>query len=588
MTPDILLTLLVLLAAITLFATEKLPVDMVAMLVLASVLVLGLVTPDQALSGFASQATITVAAMFVLSAGLSRTGALRVVGRLFARVRQPWLLTLLVMATLGGLSAFVNNTAAMAVFLPIVLGVAATRGFSASRVLIPMSYAAQMGGVCTLIGTSTNLLVHSLAQQHGLPGFSLFEFSGLGLVTMAAGFAYVLLFGRWLLPDRPAADLSERYALGSFITELRVLEGSPLIGQSVADARLLQTHGVYVLELLRGERKSWAPRAEVLRAGDVLLVRGDWQRLTDLKDSTRLALEPEFRLRDEQFDSAERVLTEVMVAPGSRLVGHSLRELEFQWHYNATALAIHRRGTVVREALRDVRLDVGDILLLLAPAEEMRHLRANRNLVVLSERGDESAAQRRGWIAIAIMAAVVGVAALEWLPIVAAAILGCIALVLSRCLAPEEVYDAVDWRVIILLAGVLPLGVAMQNSGAAGFLADHVIGALGPYGPLAALAGLYLVTAVLTEVMSNNAAAVLLTPIAIATAQSLDASAAPFLVAVAFAASTSFATPVGYQTNTMVYNVGGYRFGDFLRIGVPLNLLFFALAVLLIPRFWPF
>lgn len=582
------LTLGVLVGAIALFATEKLPVDVVAMLVLACVLVLGLVSPAEALSGFASQATITVAAMFVLSAGLSRSGALNAVGRWFARIKTGWVFTLAVMLTLGGMSAFVNNTAALAVFLPVVLTVAAANRFSASKVLIPMSYAAQMGGVCTLIGTSTNLLVHALAQDMGLRGFSLFEFAPLGLITMAAGMVYLTLVGPWLLPDRRGAELSENYELGKYITELRVMPGSPLIGQSVAEARLGEKHGIYVLELLRGEEKIWSPRAQKLAEGDVLLARGDWSRLSAFKDQARLELEPEFTLRDSQFSDAEQVLTEVMVAPGSRLIGHTLAELDFQWHYNATALAIHRRGEVSRDKLKDTRLTIGDVLLLVTSPDEMRALRGNRNLVVLSEREEPGGNRRKAWIAIAIMLAVVGVAFLEWLPIVASAILGCIALVALRCLEPEEVYEAIDWRVIVLLAGVLPLGIALQKSGAADFIAAHSMGLVGGWGPLAALATLYLLTATLTEAMSNNASAVLLTPIAAASAQALGVDPTPFLVAVAFAASTSFATPVGYQTNTMVYNAGGYRFTDFVRIGVPLNLLFWIIAVVCIPIFWPF
>ncbi len=584
---EALLTLAILAAAIVLFATEKLPVDMVAMLVLASLLLLGLVTPEQGLSGFSSEATITVAAMFVLSAGLSHSGALRSIGRWLARIRSGWLFTLTVMVMLGGMSAFVNNTAALAVLLPVVLAVAAANKFSVSRILIPMSYAAQMGGVCTLIGTSTNLLVHSIAQDMDLPGFSLFEFAPLGLLTMAAGIAYLMLFGRWLLPDRRGEELTENYQLGKYITELRVGAGSRLVGQSVAEAKLGERYGIYVLELLRGEEKIWAPRAQTLRADDVLLVRGDWERLTRVKDEFALELEPEFQLRDSLFHGGDQVLTEVMVAPGSRFVGQTLKELEFNWHYNATALAIQRRGQVVREKLKDVRLYIGDVLLLLTTRDEMRVLRGNPNLIVMSEREDASYNRWRAVTAIAIMAAVVAAAALGWLKIVVAALLGSVALLLTRCLDPKDVYQAIDWRVIMLLAGILPLGIALQNSGAAGFLAGTMMDLVGDWGPIAALAVTYLITALLTEAMSNNAAAVLMAPIAVASAQALDSNPTAFLVAVAFAASTSFATPVGYQTNTMVYNAGGYRFTDFVRVGAPLNLLFWLLAVMLIPVFWP-
>jgi di/tricarboxylate transporter len=589
-----LLVLAVLAGAVYLFSTEKLPVDLVALLVLASLLVLGLVTPAEALSGFSSEATITVAAMFVLSAGLQASGALHALGRLLAKVRWPWLFLLVLMLVVGPISAFVNNTAAVAVFLPIVLAAAAASRQSPSQLLIPLSYAAQMGGVCTLIGTSTNLLVNSLARDLGHPGFGLFDFAPVGLVTMGVGFVYILAFRRWLLPHHaPAQGLTDAYELGKYLTELRVMPGSRLLGRSVAEARLGEKHGVFVLELLRGEEHVWAPRAERVREGDVLLVRGDWSKLSALKDDLGLEIDPEFTLSDQSFSAGDgdgdgRAFAELMVAPNSRFVGATIASLDFHWHYNATVLAMQRRGEVLRESLKQVELQVGDILLVLAAPDEIAQLRRNPNVVVLSEREREQVSRRKVVLSLAIMAAAIGVAALGWLPIVASALLGCIALVALRVLMPEEAYGAIDWRVIMLLAGVIPLGIAMQKSGLAGVLAGGVVELIGPFGPLAVLAGIYLVTAVLTELMSNNATAVLLTPIAFSTAVSMELSPTPFIVAVLFAASTSFATPVGYQTNTMVYGPGGYRFADYLRFGIPLNLLFWVIAVLAIPVFFPF
>ncbi|MDZ3822523.1 MAG: SLC13 family permease [Pseudoxanthomonas sp.] len=573
--------------AVALFASEKLPVDIVALLVLVLLLVLGLVTPAQGLSGFSSQATITVAAMFVLSAGLQRTGALRFVAGAIARWgHRPWLLVLMVMASVGLVSAFVNNTAAVAVFLPLVMAATAQRGMSHSKVLIPLSYASQMGGVCTLIGTSTNLLVHSIARDMGLPGFAMFEFTLLGLVTMAVGFAYLLLAGPWLLADRRGGELIRDYQLGKYITELRVPHGAALVGRSVEEAKLGE-QGVYVLELLREDGKVWSPRSERLRAGDVLLVRGDWQQIQALHERERLAFEPEFRLRDEALQDDDRLLVEAMVAPNSRLAGNTLAGTEFHWHTSAAVLAIQRRGEVIREQLKHVPLALGDVLLLLVPAGEMAELRANPNLLVLTEKEDDRGSRRRAPLALAIMAGVVALAALGVADIVVTALAGAVLMVLAGCLRADEIYDAIDWRVIILLAGVLPLGIALTSSGAAQAVAAQAMALVGGAGPVAALAVVYLLTSLLTEAMSNNACAVLMAPIAVATAQGLGVDPTPFLVAVAFAASTSFATPVGYQTNTMVYNAGGYRFGDFVRIGVPLNLLFAVVAIVLIPVFWP-
>ncbi|MCX7034511.1 MAG: SLC13 family permease, partial [Arenimonas sp.] len=404
---DAILTLCVMAGAVALFVSEKLSVDIVAILALSALVLLGVVGPDVAISGFANEATITVAAMFVLSAGLQRTGALRALGLLFARIHWPWAFGLAVMMTVAAVSAFVNNTAAVAVFLPIVLAATAAKNLSPSKYLIPLSYAAQMGGVCTLIGTSTNLLVNSLAKDLGQPGFSLFEFTALGLACTVAGITYLMTVGRWLLPDRAATAITETYELGKYITELRVMPGSPLIGQSVAQSKLAEKFSVYVLELQRGLDQVWSPRAEVLQAGDVLLARGDWSRLSELKDQMRLEIEPEFQLRDDQLTGASQSLVEVMVAPNSRFAGETLRELDFRWHYNATVLAVHRRGEVLREKIREVTLNVGDILLMLAPRDELPSLRRNPNLVVVTERDDETASRKRAPLALLIMAAVI-------------------------------------------------------------------------------------------------------------------------------------------------------------------------------------
>jgi di/tricarboxylate transporter len=574
--------------AVVLFASEKLPVDIVALLILVLLLVLGLVTPAQGLSGFSSQATIAVAAMFILSAGLQQTGALRFVAEVIARYgTRPWLLVLLVMLSIGFVSAFVNNTAAVAVFLPLVMAATAQNKVSPSRVLIPMSYASQMGGVCTLIGTSTNLLVNSIAQDMGLPGFSMFEFTLLGLASMAVGFTYLLVFGRWLLPERRGDELTENYQLGKYITELQVPEDSPLVGKSVEEAKLGE-QGVFVLELLRDESKTWAPRAQKIQAGDILLLRGEWDKISTVRERAKLEFEPDFKLRDKTLQDKDMVLVEAMVAPNSRFAGYSLTALNFKWHTNATVLAIQRRGQVLREQVKAVPLNLGDVLLLLVPATEMRELRANQNLVVLTEKEDDSASRRKAPVALAIMAAVVAAAALGLAPIVVTAIAGSVLMVVTGCLDADDMYDAIDWRVIILLAGILPLGIALSESGAAGYLAGQAMAMVGDSGPLVALAVLYIVTALLTEAMSNNASAVLLAPIAFATATGMGVDPTPFLVAVTFAASTSFATPVGYQTNTMVYNAGGYRFTDFVKIGVPLNILFAIVAIWLIPKIWPF
>lgn len=589
MTIEIGLVLFIAVMAIALFATEKLRIDAVALLVLCALAVLDLVSPAQALSGFSNQATITVAAMFILAAGLQNSGALSGIGRLLGQAKSPFMFLLTLFGVLAVVAPFVNNTAVVAVFMPLVMTAAASIGMSASKALIPLSYVSQMAGVCTLVGTSTNLLVNAMARDMGHPGFSMFEFTPLGVICFVAGCFYLLTLGRWLLPDTRGAELVDHYELGKYITELRVMPDSSLIGLSVEGAKLGEKYGVYVLELMRGEEKSWSPRSQVLQEGDVLIARGDWSKLDKLKKDAGLEINSEFKLRAHMLEEGtQQVLAEVMIAPRSRVIGSSLAMLDRRWQHSAIVLAIHRRGEVVRKRLKDVRLNVGDVLLMLMPVSEMSALRKDSSLIVLSQREADKVKGWRAPFALITMILVIGISALGWVPIAITSLIGAVVITLAGCLESDESYDVIDWRIIILLAGLLPLGVAMTQTGAAEFIVANSIGLVSDSGPLVVLAVLYLMALFLTEFMSNAAAAVLLTPIGMSTAAMLEVDATPFLIAVTFAASTSFATPVGYQTNTMVYNAGGYRFIDFVKIGLPLNLIFWVLGVIFIPVFWPF
>ena len=599
---EIVLVLIIFAAAMFLFVTERFPVELVSLLVLGSLLLVGLVgetwnfvdpekwiTVPEAVSGFSNPAVVTVAAMFILSAGLQKTGALVVIGRaLVALGRNETILLVVTMVFIGAVSAFVNNTAAVAVFLPLVLMVCAQHNISPSRLLIPLSFASQFGGVCTLIGTSTNLLVSSISENNGLGAFSMFEFASLGVILVAAGMFYFLVAGRWLLPARKRAELTETYQLREYVTELRVLSSSPLVGKTILDSGLSKQLDLTVLEILRDKQKIWSPLNERLMAGDILLVRGKVETLMNLRAKTGLEIEPEFKLKDAALASQELTLVEVLVAPRSRLAGRTLAETAFRWRYHAIVLALQRQGQLLREKLSDVHLDYGDALLLLLRKDDLPLVRGNDNLIFLSEMDTPKLRRGRAFTAMLIIAITIALAALRIAPILVSAILGALAMVLTRCLTFEQAKVAIDWRVIFLLAGVLPLGIALERSGGAMFLAQYTLGQIGQFGPLAVLAAVYLLTAVLTECMSNNAAAVLVAPIAISTAVGMGISPKPLLMAVTFAASTSFATPVGYQTNTMVYGPGGYRFADFIKVGLPLILIFWMLSVYFIPKFWPF
>ena len=586
MTPDMLLTFLVLAGAVALFVSEKMPPEVVAMLTLAALLTLRLVTTEEALSGFSSPATVTVAAMFVLSAGLQHSGSLNRLGEAIARIRWGWLLALVMMLLTAGVSAFINNTAAVAVFLPLIIAAAVANNLPPSKFLIPLSYAAQFGGVCTLIGTSTNLLVDSMARQAGHAGFSIFEFSQLGLVFVVTGTAYMMFARTFLLPDLGVPQRADSGHAGRYVVELLVPPKSAAIGRRGAE--LLDDDGdVVVLEIFRDGAALPSPRGTEVEAGDRLLVRGSWNDVEQAR--RRLKLAYDHVAHDLEGDDEDgRLHAEAMVAPGSHLVGHSLADVRFAHVYHARVQGLHRHRLSIRQPLDRVPLAVGDVLLLDAPESGLELMRADPGLVVLGEREQTRTSIRRSLIALGILTAVVAAAAAGLMSIVASAIIGCCALLLLRVLRPEEAYAAIDWRVVLLLAGVLPLGIALQNSGAAALIADFSIGLVGGFGPVATLAVIYIMTSLLTEVMSNNASAALVVPIAIATAESLGLDSKPFLVAVAFAASTSFATPISYQTNTMVYAAGGYRFRDFVKVGLPLNLIFIVLAVALIPRYFPF
>lgn len=585
---QILLVIGITLVAIYLFATEKLRMDMVAVLVLATLAVLDLVTPQQALSGFSNQATITVASMFVLAAGLQKSGALSGIGWLFSRTKSPLLFLLLLFTVLAIIAPFVNNTAVVAVFMPLVIAATARIGMPASKALIPLSFVSQMAGVCTLVGTSTNLLVNGIAKDLGHPGFTMFEFTPLGLICLAAGCAYLLIFGRWLLPDTRNAGFVEHYDIGKFLTELRVMPGSRLIGKTIQESRLGEQKGVFILELLRGKHRVAGAQTQTLQEDDILLARGDWSKLVELTRKAGLEINSQFKFKARLLDEADQVITEVMIAPNSRAADRTLEALDRSWNHNAVVLAIQRRGEVLCEKLKDVRLDVGDILLLITSSADAPALRRDPDVIVLSER---EAAKPKGWrgtFALLTMALVIGIPVIGWAPIAITSLVGAVAMTLAGCLDADGVYDAIDWRIVVLMAGLLPLGVAMSQTGTAAFVVEHTIGLVRDLGPHVVLAVMYLVALLLAELMSNSAAAVLLTPIGISTAQMLGVDATPFLVAVTFSASTSFLTPVGYQTNTMVYTAGGYRFTDFVKVGLPLNLIFWVLGVIYIPRFWPF
>ena len=577
--------------AVVLFVTEKFSTDIVAILVMIVLLVSRVLTPAEGLAGFANTATVTVGAMFVLSAGMFRSGAVNFVGKALGRLAQhsSRLMLFVLMVGVGVLSSFLNNTAAVAILIPVVIVVARRAKTSPSKLLMPLSFASMFGGMCTVLGTSTNILASSIAEQAGLGAFSMFEFTKLGIIFFAVGVAYMMTLGRRLVPDhRGQGDLTTSFGLGDYLTDLVLQTESKSVGHPLASAPLVKELNIDVLQILRGEDTLRPTPETILREGDVLRIQGDLRTINELKGRAGVTFGMSMKWRDEHLQSTDTRLVEAVVGPSSPLAGKSLTESRLRENYGASVLAIRQHGTLRQGQFENITLMPGDALLIDVPNDQIEHLTQQRVFLVVSRAGIPRFDWRKASKAVAIVVTVVVVAATGLLPIVAAAATGALMMVLSGCVSTEEAYGAIEWNVLFLLAGMLSLGAAMEKTGASTMLADGMIDSVGGLGPLALLAAFFGATMLLTEVMSNNATVALLLPIAITTAQAIDIDPSAFMFAVVFAASSSFMTPVGYQTNTMIYGPGQYRFKDFARVGAPLNLIFWALGTLLIPWFWPF
>lgn len=586
------LVLIVVLSAVILFITEKVPLDLVALTIIATLMLSRIITLEEGLSGFSNPATVTVGAMLVLSAGLFKSGAVNILGTGLHKLSRygSRIMTLTMMTCIGAISAFINNTAAVAMLLPVVMDTARNMRMAPSKLLMPLSFASMFGGVCTLIGSSTNILVSSIAERYGQPGLGMFEMTQLGLVFFFAGTAYMLVVGSRLIPDRRREDdLTQRFAMGEYLTEIVLLPEAKSVGRTIADAPLGKDIDLEILEVRRHAGRLQFPGPHtMLQADDILLVRCNAAQITRLQEREGITLKSEMQWRDKDLESDETRLMEAVVAPYSVLDGRSVRGIRFKDNFGATVLAIRHHGELVHENLNARILRGGDMLLLKVRTDSFKRLRDSPAFVMLSDVGLSTFRTQKLLTALAIIAAVVGAAALNVVPIVISAISGCALLILTGCLTMEEAYQAVEWKIIFLLAGVLTLGVALEKTGTALLLSNWLIATVGLWGPIALVSVFYLITSLLTEAMSNNATAALLTPIAIAAAQSLEVDPRPFLMAITFAASASFMTPVGYQTNTLIYGPGQYTFKDFLRVGAPLNILFWILATIFIPVFWPF
>ncbi|UPM45361.1 SLC13 family permease [Halocatena salina] len=592
----------IILLTLVLFVTEWFPIDVTAILVMVLLMVLEpwtQISPQEGISGFANPATITVLAMLILSTGINRTGIVQLIGQrmaAFAGTDRRKQLAATIGIT-GPVSGAINNTPVVAILVPVINDLAHNGKTSPSKLLIPLSFASMLGGTLTLIGTSTNILASDIAAQLGaespglgLHAFGMFEFTKLGVVVFAVGAIYLMTIGVRLLPERVSADedLVEEYALQEYLADVVVPANSSLIGQPVEEAFGDDDLDIDVLQLLRdGERFSNLLARKEIRENDTLRLRTHRETLEHIIDVEGLTLAGGPRTEDGLHpDEEEPVLVEVVIPSGSFLVGETLASSTFRHRYDANVLAFRTRGDVVQDRFEDIRIRVGDTLLVQAPPDSLTRLVENEDFIVAHEFDEVTYRTEKIPFAVGIIAGVVSLPALNILPLVVSALAGVVAMVFTGVLKPTELYSSVEWNVIFLLAGVIPLGIALQQTGAAALLGNAVASTATFLPAIGVLWVFYLATGLLTSVISNNASVVLMIPVAASTAQSIGANAFAFVLAVTFAASTAFMTPVGYQTNLFVYGPGGYTFSDFLRVGAPLQLLLSVVTVIGIAFFW--
>jgi len=592
------------------FAKEWIPSELAALAGFAALLAAGILDDKDVGGIFGNVAPATIGAMFILSAALTRTGVIELLANRFqslargSEVRALVLLALIVMPA----SAFLNNTPVVVVFLPVIIATCRRTGLKATRLLLPLSFLSILGGTTTLIGTSTNLLVSGVAAESGQAAFSIFEISRLGIVYAVVGSVYILLIGRHLLPARDTVSSTlDVEDTRRFYSAIEISGDSPLVGQRLVESPLLTgDQKLSIYQVVRQGRNLRAPLNTItVRGDDIYWVRaltkdivqaqalpgvrllrrhpsgGDGEAAEPGDEATREGAEDETK-------AGEVRIVEAIVGPESALIGKTIRRAALRQRYGILVAALHRRGRNIREDFENIPIAFGDTLILEGPTSEIQRFHDDDDVLSLQELEVNPLLTRKAPLAVAVLVAVILCSALGVLSITSAAIVGAVVVVLAGCLPIKAAFGAVDWKILFLIYGMLGVGRAMEKTGVAQLVAETVTGVLAPAGPVVILAGIYLLASILTEMVTNNAVAIILTPIVIGIAEALGIDPRPFIVAVMFGASASFLTPIGYQTNTYVYAAGNYRFGDFLRIGIPLNLGLAVIATWLIPKFWPF
>jgi di/tricarboxylate transporter len=591
MTPQIAIVLALLIVALVLFSTERIPIEVVAILLVMALVLTNTLTASEAFAGFGNDIVITIAGLFMLTGGLAKTGVIDLVGRRLQRTAgdSEFRIVAFIMVAAAVCAAIMKNTTTTAMFLPVVLGISVRKNISPSKLLMPLAFGAILGGTCTLIGTSTNLAVSGALPRYGIQPFTMFELTRVGVIIVGAGMLYMLLVGIRLLPrGKPSESLTEQYHVRQYMTEVIVLDNSPLIDKSLAEARIADELDLTVLGILRGEEQyRIAPNpGERIKPDDLLLVQGRAEDILNVKAEAGIEIKPDFTLNDSVLEGKDSELFEAMVPRGSDFLGRTLKRLDFRKRYGVVVLAINRHGVNLLSKISRVRLRFGDVLLIQGNRDQVERLAADGQILLLEEISEKQARpEKRRWALLAF-GVFLFFSVTHLIPLSIAVLLGVMVLLASQSLRMSEAYEIIDWRLLILIACMISFGVAMEKTQADQYLADLIVRGTGQYGPIAVLAGFFLMTVALTQPMSNQAAALVMLPISVKTALALGLNPRTFAVTVTYAASCSFLTPLE-PACVLVYTPGRYRFLDFVKVGSILTLAVFAIIIWLVPVFWP-